>query len=147
MEKAYPNETESLCPVCLKRIKATRLLQGDEVFLVKECGDHGSFRTVIWRGEPSMAEWRRPKDPVHPDLCYGTVEKGCPFDCGLCEAHEQLPCSVLLEVTDRCNLHCAVCFADSGRGEAEDPSLEKISLAAGTGHGCGRSVQSPTVRG
>jgi uncharacterized radical SAM superfamily Fe-S cluster-containing enzyme len=128
MEKAHSNETESLCPVCLKRIKATRLFQGDEVFLAKECKDHGSFRTVIWRGEPSMSEWRRPKPPVHPDLCYGTVEKGCPFDCGLCEAHEQLPCSVLIEVTDRCNLHCAVCFADSGRGQAEDPSVEKISL-------------------
>jgi uncharacterized radical SAM superfamily Fe-S cluster-containing enzyme len=58
MEKAHPDETESLCPVCLRRIKATRLLRDDEVFLVKECGDHGSFRTVIWRGEPSMAEWR-----------------------------------------------------------------------------------------
>jgi uncharacterized radical SAM superfamily Fe-S cluster-containing enzyme len=127
MEKAYPDETESLCPVCLTRIKANRVIQGDEVFLVKECGDHGSFRTVIWRGEPSMGEWRRPKDPVHPDLCYGAIEKGCPFDCGLCEAHEQLPCSVLLEVTDRCNLHCAVCFADSGHGEAEDPSLGKIA--------------------
>ncbi len=128
MEKAYPNETESVCPVCLKRIKATRILQGDEVFLVKECRNHGSFRTVIWRGEPSMSEWRRPKPPVHPELCYKAVEKGCPFDCGLCEAHEQLSCSVLIEVTDRCNLHCAVCFADSGRGEAKDPSLEKISL-------------------
>ena len=127
MEKAYPNETESVCPVCLKRIKATRLLQGDEVFLVKECGEHGSFKTVIWRGEPSMDEWRRPKPPVHPALCYRTVEKGCPFDCGLCEAHRQLPCSVLIEVTDRCNLHCAVCFADSGRDKTEDPSLEKIS--------------------
>jgi len=127
MEKAHPDETESLCPVCLRRIKATRLLRGDEVFLVKECGDHGSFSTVIWRGEPSMAEWRRPKDPVHPDLCYGTTNAGCPFDCGLCDAHEQLPCSVLLEVTDRCNLYCAVCFADSGRGEADDPSLEHIS--------------------
>jgi len=128
MENEYLNETESLCPVCLQRIKATRLLNGDEVFMVKECKNHGSFRTVIWRGEPSMYKWRRPKPPVHPDLCYGIVEKGCPFDCGLCEAHEQLPCSVLLEVTDRCNLNCAVCFADSGRGEAEDPSLEKISL-------------------
>jgi len=127
MEKVYLNETESLCPVCLKKIKATRLPHGDEVFMVKECKDHGSFRTVIWRGGPSMAEWRRPKDPVHPYLCYGTSEKGCPFDCGLCEAHAQLPCSVLLEVTDRCNLNCAVCFADSGRGEAEDPSLEKIT--------------------
>ena len=128
MENEYLNETESLCPVCLQRIKATRLLNGDEVFMVKECKNHGSFRTVIWRGDPSMSKWRRPKPPVHPDLCYGIVEKGCPFDCGLCEAHKQLPCSVLLEVTDRCNLNCAVCFADSGRGEAEDPSLEKISL-------------------
>lgn len=125
--KANPNETESLCPVCLKRIKAVRQLRGDEVFLVKECGEHGSFSAVIWRGEPSMAEWRRPKAPVHPDLCYGTVEKGCPFGCGLCEAHEQLPCSVLIEVTDRCNLNCAVCFADSGCREAEEPSLENIS--------------------
>ena len=127
MEKAHPDETESLCPVCLKRIKATRLLRGNEVFLIKKCGEHGSFKTVIWRGQPSMSEWQRPKDPVHPDLCYGAVEKGCPYDCGLCAAHEQLPCSVLLEVTDRCNLHCAVCFADSGHGGGEDPSLEKIS--------------------
>jgi hypothetical protein len=127
MEKAHSNETESVCPVCLKRIKATRRLRGDEVFLVKECADHGSFKTVIWRGEPSMSEWRRPKDPVHPYLCYGAVERGCPFDCGLCEAHVQLPCSVLLEVTDRCNLYCAVCFADSGRREVEEPSLENIA--------------------
>ncbi len=127
MEKGCPDETESLCPVCLRRIKATRLRQDDEVFLVKECRDHGSFRSVIWRGEPSMAKWRRPKDPVHPDLCYGTTDAGCPFDCGLCDAHEQLPCSVLLEVTHRCNLHCAVCFADSGRGEAEDLPLTDIS--------------------
>jgi len=127
MEKTDLDETQSVCPVCLRRIKATRLLQGDEVFLIKECEEHGFFRTVIWRGKPSMSEWRRTKSPVHPDLCYGTVEKGCPFDCGLCEVHTQIPCSVLLEVTDRCNLHCAVCFSDSGRGEAEDRSLEKIT--------------------
>jgi uncharacterized radical SAM superfamily Fe-S cluster-containing enzyme len=110
----HSDETESLCPVCLRRIKAKRVAQDDDIFLVKECADHGVFKTVMWRGRPSMEEWRRPKDPVHPDLCYGTLEKGCPFDCGLCEAHEQLPCSVLLEVTDQCNLRCAVCFADSG---------------------------------
>lgn len=122
-----PNATESVCPVCLGRIPAARLLLGDEVFQVKECAEHGHFKTLIWRGEPSMAEWRRPKLPVHPDICYGAVDKGCPFDCGLCSVHEQLPCSVLLEVTDRCNLHCAVCFADSGCGETEDPPLETIT--------------------
>ena len=127
MENPYTHETESLCPVCLKRIKATRILHRDDVYMVKECEDHGSFRTVIWRGNPPMDEWQRPKDPVHPYLCYGAVENGCPFDCGLCEAHRQLPCSVLLEVTDRCNLNCAICFANSGRGHAQDPSLEKIA--------------------
>ena len=127
METVNMGETESLCPVCLKRIGATRQLEGDEVFQVKECDEHGPFRTLIWRGRPSMAEWRRPKPPVHPELCYGTVDRGCPFDCGLCSAHEQMPCSVLLEVTDRCNLDCAVCFADAGRKDTTDPSLEKIT--------------------
>lgn len=127
MKESHVDETESLCPVCLRRIEAKRVAEGNEVFLVKECRDHGSFKTIIWRGEPSMAEWRRPKDPVHPYLCYGTVERGCPFDCGLCAAHVQLPCSVLLEVTDQCNLHCAVCFADSGANGGEDPPLEQIS--------------------
>jgi uncharacterized radical SAM superfamily Fe-S cluster-containing enzyme len=113
MTKIYTNETESLCPVCFGRIKAKRVTKGEDTFLEKECKDHGLFRTLIWRGKPSMDEWQRPKDPVHPILCYRAVEKGCPFDCGLCEAHIQIPCSVLLEVTDRCNLNCTVCFADS----------------------------------
>ena len=126
MGETYPDKTESLCPVCLKRIKATRQPRGNEVFMVKECADHGLFSTVIWRGKPSMTEWQRPKQPVHPALCYAAVEKGCPFDCGLCSDHEQRPCSVLLEVTNRCNLRCAVCFADSGPGEPGEPSLDRI---------------------
>lgn len=120
------NETESLCPVCLKRIKATRVFQNGDVFMIKKCEDHGFFRTIIWRGNPAMEEWQRTKDPVHPHLTYGTIDQGCPFDCGLCEAHTQLPCSVLLEVTNRCNLQCSICFANSGHGQMEDISLEKI---------------------
>ncbi len=85
------NETESLCPVCLKRIKATRVFQNGDVFMIKKCEDHGFFRTIIWRGNPAMEEWQRTKDPVHPHLTYGTIDQGCPFDCGLCEAHTQLP--------------------------------------------------------
>lgn len=127
MKESNPEETDSLCPVCLKRIKATRITQGEDVLMVKECKDHGFFSTVIWRGKPFMAEWQRTKNPVHPQLCYGTVDKGCPFDCGLCEDHRQLPCSVLLEVTDRCNLRCPVCFADSGRAEEDDPTVEGIA--------------------
>lgn len=126
MEKKYPHETESVCPICLKKISAKRLNRGDEIFLVKECKDHGTFDTIIWRGKPSMDDWQRPKEPAHVPLFYASIQNGCPFDCGLCEAHQQIPCSVLLEVTDRCNLQCAVCFADSGHQKSEDVSLEKI---------------------
>jgi uncharacterized radical SAM superfamily Fe-S cluster-containing enzyme len=52
-------------------------------------------------------------------------------------------CSVLPEVTDRCNLNCAVCFSDSGRGEAEDSSLEKITGLLERLRGCCISVVSP----
>jgi uncharacterized radical SAM superfamily Fe-S cluster-containing enzyme len=110
-------KVDSLCPVCLKVIGASVVARGDEVFLEKTCEGHGRWSVPIWRGEPRYEDWTRPKDPVHPEVLYGRVEKekGCPYDCGLCASHRQYPCSVLLEVTDRCNLTCPVCFADTPR--------------------------------
>jgi 7,8-dihydro-6-hydroxymethylpterin dimethyltransferase len=131
MEDSNRNETESLCPVCLNRIRAKRLQDGDDTFMLKECPEHGVFRTILWRGKPPMDLWQRAKAIAHPDLYYSSAEKGCPFDCGLCEAHLQLPCSVLIEITDRCNLHCPICFADSGHSNSKDPSIEDISNRLG----------------
>ena len=53
MAEVFADATESLCPVCLKRIAATRQPRGDDVFLVKECAEHGLFSTIIWRGAPA----------------------------------------------------------------------------------------------
>ncbi|HEX2966176.1 MAG TPA: radical SAM protein [Syntrophorhabdaceae bacterium] len=124
--KDYSFGTESLCPVCLRKIPAKRESRGDDVFLVKTCEDHGPFETIIWRGKPLMENWQRPKKPEHAALFYAEARKGCPFDCGLCEAHQQIPCSVLLEVTDRCNLKCTVCFADAGYTKRDDLQPGKI---------------------
>jgi uncharacterized radical SAM superfamily Fe-S cluster-containing enzyme len=41
-------------------------------------------------------------------------KKGCPYDCGRCPDHGQHACTVLVEITERCNLRCPVCFADAG---------------------------------
>jgi uncharacterized radical SAM superfamily Fe-S cluster-containing enzyme len=54
--------------------------------------------------------------------------KGCPFDCGLCGAHRQISCTVLLEVTGRCNLSCLYCFAAAGNVSAPDPSLDIVQF-------------------
>ena len=54
------------------------------------------------------------------------VEKGCPYDCGLCQNHERDGCCVLLELTNRCNLRCPVCFASAGEQKPYDLPLEEI---------------------
>ena len=144
-------ETESVCPVCLKRIPAERVSVGDEVFLDKTCPEHGYFRTVIWRGTPSYAPWHVPKLPSRPPVCATKVDKGCPFDCGLCPEHRQHSCCVLLEVTQRCNLICPVCFA-SAQGADSDPSLRNVEtwyqmlLDAGGPYNIQLSGGEPTVR-
>jgi len=121
-------KTQSVCPVCLRLLPATVIERGDEVFLEKSCAEHGSWQTPIWSGLPAYEDWQRPKTPGHPQLTYAEVEQGCPYDCGLCAEHRQTPCSVLLEVTQRCTLGCPVCFAGSKSvAPAADPSSEKIT--------------------
>ncbi len=122
--------TASLCPVCLTRIPATREQVDDTVFLVKHCPEHGSFRTVIWRGSIPFSSWLRPKKSSALQKTFTAVNQGCPFDCGLCPSHGQHTCTALIEITQRCNLHCPVCFADAGgNGDTtEDPSLTRIDF-------------------
>jgi uncharacterized radical SAM superfamily Fe-S cluster-containing enzyme len=121
-------QTESLCPECLALVGATVVSMDDRVFLEKTCKVHGSWQVPIWRGAPSYEQWQRPKAPSRPEVCYAPVKDGCPFDCGLCAEHRQYPCSVLLELTQRCTLGCPVCFAGVGEasGAAADPDMATI---------------------
>ena len=119
-------QTESVCPVCLATIAATRIVEGDDVYLVKRCTEHGEFRTVVWRGLDTYQRWAaRGSRAATPPVTETPVAHGCPHDCGICPDHRQHSCCVLLEVTQRCNLRCPVCFAAAGR-DGDDPSLADI---------------------
>ena len=122
-------QTQSLCPVCLRLVDADYRLEDDTVYLCKSCPEHGSFKVPAWKhqeGMPSFAEWRKgsriPAYPAHPATA---VDKGCPYDCGLCPEHVQHTCTGLIEVTMRCSLGCPVCYARAGAA-SEDPSPESI---------------------
>jgi uncharacterized radical SAM superfamily Fe-S cluster-containing enzyme len=120
------SDTQSVCPVCLQRIAAQRIAENGSVYLRKTCPRHNQFKTVIWRGEPSYQSWAvTGKKPVQAAVCSTGIDRGCPFDCGLCPDHRQQTCCVLLEVTQRCNLTCPYCFAASPSRGA-DPSLREI---------------------
>jgi uncharacterized radical SAM superfamily Fe-S cluster-containing enzyme len=149
---AERHKTESLCPVCFNRIPAQREFKGEEVFLVKICPSHGEFRTIIWRGPPTFESWARPKIPTTPPVTHTKVLQGCPFDCGLCPDHRQRSCTVIMEVTQRCDIRCSFCYADSGNGGKEDPPLDLISTwfeaIAATGKVCNIQLSGgePTTR-
>lgn len=119
-------QTESLCPICLKKIEASILTEGESSYMVKTCPEHGTFQTVLWRGGMPMEEWIRSKERAYIENAITQVEKGCPFDCGLCEEHRQHTCTALIEVTQNCNLHCQFCFADSSASMDQEPSLDDI---------------------
>jgi len=118
--------TESVCPVCLRRLAAQRVQRGDDVYLCKTCPEHGAFETIVWRGLPAYADWARPKIPAYPAKPLTAVDQGCPFDCGLCAEHRQQTCTALLEVTQRCDLRCAYCFASAGESAPPDPDIHQI---------------------
>ncbi len=115
--------TFSVCPVCLKRLPAEILKRKQEYYLDKTCRDHGSFSTVIWRGDnPSLEHWGNYVPPAEEE----DEQPDCPNECGLCQDHLQKTCCAVVEVTGRCNLSCPFCFAQSG-GESVDPTMEQLS--------------------
>ena len=132
-----PDTTESLCPVCLNRIGAERVACGEQVQLVKTCPEHGEFRAVIWNGRPSLREWQRPKTPVLLRPVLQETLRGCPFDCGLCREHRQRSCTVLLEVTRRCNLQLrrVLCRVSSGGRGRSQPGGNPRLVPKGPEHG------------
>ncbi|MDO9632444.1 MAG: radical SAM protein [Humidesulfovibrio sp.] len=124
------SRTQALCPECLRVLPARRVRRGEAVWLVRTCPEHGEASAVIWRGEPGFNSWRRPKTPSAPPVVQIRAALGCPFDCGLCPEHGQHTCTAVVEVTDRCDLRCPVCYADSGRAtEAApvDPPAAKLA--------------------
>ena len=124
-QRVVLSQTESVCPICLKKITADRVKRGETVFMEKICAEHGFFEVEVWGGHLSYEDWDRIKEPSTPVNPATSVEHGCPFDCGLCPAHRQHSCCVLLEITERCNLGCPICFASSGDA-ADDPPIESL---------------------
>jgi len=123
----FPEQTRGLCPQCLRVLPAWLVWEGERVFLEKHCPVHGLSKTVIWRGPPVLESWRRGKIPTTPVSPYNGGTRGCPWDCGLCGRHRQRSCTVLVEITQRCNLRCPVCFADAGSERETDPDIAALT--------------------
>ncbi|MFN9434514.1 MAG: radical SAM protein [Planctomycetota bacterium] len=124
----YLGATQSLCPECLKLVPAKIIDRQGRVYFRKRCPEHGLREDFIC----SDVRWYDRYDYALPAKVPSTtrspIDKGCPFDCGLCEEHEQHTCIGVLEITDNCNLECPLCYAHSRPG-LKHRSVEQVRAA------------------
>ncbi len=123
----FYDTTSSLCATCLRTVEAKVVIEASRVLLDKWCPAHGTERVLISDDVDYYRSARETfiKPPELPQRFNTAMQYGCPYDCGLCPDHMQHSCLTVVEITDRCNLSCPVCYAAS----STDPNLKHRSLA------------------
>lgn len=124
----YYDFTVSLCSTCKRRVDAKIYFQNECVWLQKRCPQHGLHKVKLADDIDYYKSAREffIKPSEMPDVFQTAIEHGCPHDCGLCPDHEQHSCVTLIEVGERCDLSCPVCFAQSGPKVGGFHPLSKI---------------------
>ncbi len=120
--------TKSICPECLKALEAEIYEEEGKVFIKKECPEHGSFQELYWsdydqyqRAEEFRYEGEGIENPRTAKV------KGCPLDCGICPEHKSHTALAIIDVTNRCNLKCPICFANAAAaGYVYEPTQEQV---------------------
>lgn len=119
--------TTALCPQCLRELKADVYADADGVvWMERTCPEHGTTSTRIWPDAEHYAWLRSLAFPPTAPAAARPSTAPCPHGCGVCARHERRGTLLEIEVTQRCNLHCPVCFMSAADG-ACDPSLEEIA--------------------
>lgn len=120
--------TKSLCPECMKLIDAEVLINNGRVLMKKSCPEHGEFEDTYWGDARLFKKFMRFNHYQGPVENPITEEgKGCPYDCGLCPNHKSATALANIDVTNRCNQRCPICFANAAaQGYLYEPTKEQI---------------------
>jgi uncharacterized radical SAM superfamily Fe-S cluster-containing enzyme len=123
---ALPKETRSLCPDCLRTISAEVFEENGQVMMRKSCPVHGTFTDLIFSDVKMylrLEQWYFGDGEGFSNPADG-MGKECPSRCGICGSHSTHTSLANIDLTARCNLSCAVCFADANRNQ-HDLSFEQ----------------------
>ncbi|MBD3341822.1 MAG: radical SAM protein [Candidatus Lokiarchaeota archaeon] len=135
LKEKYYRKTKSVCPECLKKLDAEVYEENDEIWMRKECPDHGKFKDKISSSAKyykwthyGTDEWNFLKNgEANPPDTTGKDPRGCPFNCGICDEHLSTCSLALIDTTNRCNFNCHFCYANVQKaGYLIEPSLEDI---------------------
>ena len=121
-------DTKSLCPECGKPLDAEVFDEDGKVFIKKTCDEHGEFINTYWSDDElyNKVEKFVPSVTGVDNPCVEDIGP-CPSNCGLCSKHETSTVLGLIDVTNRCNLRCPVCFANAAAaGYLYEPTQDEI---------------------
>lgn len=123
----YYDFTVSLCPQCLQRVDAKIVFEQNRVYMLKNCRTHGFQKVLIATDVAYYKNIRNYNKASEMPLRFNTrTHYGCPYDCGLCQDHEQHGCLTIIEITDRCNLSCPTCYAMSSPHYGRHRTIEEV---------------------
>jgi uncharacterized radical SAM superfamily Fe-S cluster-containing enzyme len=140
MTEEIIRRTTSICPECLQTIAAEIYVDPATNFVMmrKNCKEHGDFKDKI-SIDPEEYKWSQTftdeigstvnnsTKPVEVSSGIREIKKGCPYDCGLCDNHKSAPNICLIDITNRCNLTCPICFANaSAKGYVVEPTFDQV---------------------
>jgi len=129
VKEELPIPTRSLCPECREIIDAELVDENNQVVMHKHCAEHGEFLELISTDKGFFLKMRRTHyhRPARVEEPHREPERGCPYDCGICPGHKSFPSMVNIDLTNRCNLNCPICFASSNAmGRVYELSWEQI---------------------
>lgn len=121
-------QTKSLCPECLTVIDAKILEDKGQVKIVKTCSQHGTFEDTYWSDYEQYARFDK-YESIGDRISNPRTKtvKSCPYDCGVCPEHKSQTVLAIVDITNRCNLRCPVCFANAAAaGYTYEPTREQI---------------------
>ncbi len=105
-----------------------------KVKISKTCDTHGFFIDTYTFSNPELYEWA--EKYAHPGIPIENprteTNEGCPYDCGICPNHKSHTVLSIIDVTNRCNLECPICFANAATtGYVYEPSQGEIEKIIG----------------
>jgi len=128
LKKGLPKEIQSLCPECANIIGATLVERDGKVMVEKTCPEHGYFEDIYFSDvdlfhvmEGYAHDGTGVNNPFYPDA------EECPTDCGLCQMHLSHTVLANVDLTNRCNLKCPICFANANAsGFIVEPTFDEV---------------------
>ncbi len=126
--RRLPRTVETLCPQCAAVIVGRYFVEDGAVYIEKTCPEHGHFRDMVNSDALLQAKaswWTFGEQPgqAKPHVTDG---KRCPSNCGLCNQHQSGSVLAQVDLTNRCNMRCPICFANAGSaGYVCEPTYEQ----------------------